>query len=361
MKQRFTLFSKINLTHRAAPLAALAVVTGVTVPVLAVGVDTYDISDGVTTEQVSVYQADAQDALAHSSFNEDEYNIISVTDNGDGQFYVAIKQKYDITITADGKTVSYHTGDNLVSTILRQVGIKVGENDLVEPSLNTKITSPTDIKIIRVTKKKKTEIQSIPYTIETRTSDQLYVGDTRIAQEGINGSEEITTEYTYYDGEEVSSVEVSTEVIADPVIQIIENGTKPIPSSPVTANNSTNTTGSRSGQSTAAAQPAVQASGSTTITYSRMLTVEATAYSGGGLTASGTSARVGAIAVDPKVIPLGSRLYITSEDGTSWIYGYAVAEDTGGAIKGNRIDLYFDTEAQCEAFGRRSAKVYVLT
>ena len=96
------------------------------------------------------------------------------------------------------------------------------------------------------------------------------------------------------------------------------------------------------------------------LAYTDCLTVEATAYSGGGKTAMGTAAGEGTVAVDPDVIPLGSRLYITAEDGSSWVYGYAVAEDTGGSIQGERVDLFFWSESDCRAFGRRTAKVYVL-
>lgn len=96
------------------------------------------------------------------------------------------------------------------------------------------------------------------------------------------------------------------------------------------------------------------------LAYTDCLTVEATAYSGGGKTAMGTATGEGTVAVDPDVIPLGSRLYITAEDGSSWVYGYAVAEDTGGSIQGERVDLFFWSESDCRAFGRRTAKVYVL-
>ena len=91
---------------------------------------------------------------------------------------------------------------------------------------------------------------------------------------------------------------------------------------------------------------------------------KATAYTAGepgvkGTTATGTQARVGAIAVDPKVIPYGTKLFILSEDG-KYVYGEATAEDCGGLIKGNRIDLYFDTLAECNTFGVRMCQVYFL-
>ena len=68
---------------------------------------------------------------------------------------------------------------------------------------------------------------------------------------------------------------------------------------------------------------------------------------------------MGAIAVDPNVIPLGSKLYIVSADG-EYLYGYCVAEDTGGAIKGNTVDLYYNTYDECIQFGRRDVLVYVI-
>jgi len=92
--------------------------------------------------------------------------------------------------------------------------------------------------------------------------------------------------------------------------------------------------------------------------FSRIIRVEATAYSSAepGLsayTATGTLCRYGVIATDPNVIPLGTRVFIPG-------YGYAVAEDTGGAIVGHRIDVAFDTVAECFEFGRQVVDVYIV-
>lgn len=89
--------------------------------------------------------------------------------------------------------------------------------------------------------------------------------------------------------------------------------------------------------------------------FRRTILVEATAYSADtdNLTASGTVVRRGIIAVDPAVIPLGTRVYIPD-------YGEAVAEDTGGAIKGNRIDIAFDTYEEAINFGRQSLQIYII-
>jgi 3D (Asp-Asp-Asp) domain-containing protein len=92
--------------------------------------------------------------------------------------------------------------------------------------------------------------------------------------------------------------------------------------------------------------------------YSQVLLLESTAYSGDGITACGTETRrdpkgYSTIAVDPRIIPLGSRVYIEG-------YGYAIADDIGGAIKGNIIDLYFNSNSEATNWGRRSVKVYLL-
>jgi len=96
-------------------------------------------------------------------------------------------------------------------------------------------------------------------------------------------------------------------------------------------------------------------------TRTKVLTMEATAYDpSAGLkhptfkTATGLRAEYGVVAVDPRVIPLGTKVFVEG-------YGFAIAADTGGAIKGNRIDLCMATDAMCRQFGRRKVKVHILS
>lgn len=94
------------------------------------------------------------------------------------------------------------------------------------------------------------------------------------------------------------------------------------------------------------------------MTYSSLISMEATAYlpcdgDGAGITATGIAAGYGIVAVDPSVIPLGTRLYIPG-------YGTALAADTGGAIRGNKIDLCMESYGEAMRFGRRSVEVYIL-
>ncbi|EJO5348450.1 hypothetical protein NRP93_002577 [Clostridium botulinum] len=98
--------------------------------------------------------------------------------------------------------------------------------------------------------------------------------------------------------------------------------------------------------------------GSTSKSYSKVMVMEATAYAGHGATASGNATKrnpngYSTIAVDPRVIPLYTKVYVEG-------YGYAIAHDTGGAIQGNIIDLYMNSEAECNSWGRRTVKVYII-
>lgn len=117
----------------------------------------------------------------------------------------------------------------------------------------------------------------------------------------------------------------------------------------------------------------LEASDGTLIQYTDVYQLEATAYCAChsccgkwpgnkwyGITATGTRAKVGTIAVDPNVIPLGTKVYIEGLYGAK-NYGYAVAEDTGGAIKGQIIDLYFNTHKETVNWGRQQVKVYILS
>jgi 3D (Asp-Asp-Asp) domain-containing protein len=184
-----------------------------------------------------------------------------------------------------------------------------------------------------------TQEELIPYETENKPSSQLEKGVTQVAQEGQNGVNELTYKVSYVNGDEVSRELVSTTEKSAPVTRIVEYGTKT--SSPTVAYSGG--TVSRSGD----------------LRYKTVINATATAYCLTGRTASGMYTQPGVVAVDPNVIPLGTRLYIEAADG-SWTYGNAVAADTGGAIKGNKVDLYMTTADACYQFGRRAVKVYIL-
>lgn len=184
--------------------------------------------------------------------------------------------------------------------------------------------------------------EEVNFNIVKRLNPSLEAGTTKTVREGEMGEKEVDYRVKYENGVEVSREAISETVTKPAVDKIVEYGNKN-----ATADSPVNT-----GK----------------LDYKYVITCNATAYdlsaeeNGGyaGQTATGVPLDKGVIAVDPKVIPLGSRVYIEALDG-SWSYGYAVAADTGGAIKGNRVDLCYRTRYECIQFGRRPCRVYVLS
>ncbi len=183
--------------------------------------------------------------------------------------------------------------------------------------------------------------EAVNFNTVKKVNSSLEAGETRTVREGIQGEKRATYRVKYERGVEVSRELMFELVTVAPVDKIVEYGNK------------------------FASKDAPVNTGM--LDYKYVITCEATAYdlspeeNGGyaGQSATGVPLDKGVIAVDPRVIPLGSRVYIEALDG-SWSYGYAVAADTGGAIKGNRVDLCYRTQYECVQFGRRQCRVYVL-
>ena len=145
-------------------------------------------------------------------------------------------------------------------------------------------------------------------------------GESRVVKKGKKGIDEVTYKVTYLGGEEQSRKEIARKTIKEPVTEEVELGT------------------------------AVAYNGEK---YSRVLTVVATGYTHTGhRTATGTYPHRGTMAVDRGVIAMGSYGYVPG-------YGAVHAEDTGGAIRGNRIDLFFETRGQAISWGRRTVLLYI--
>lgn len=242
-----------------------------------------------------------------------------------------------VTVIADGKQVSYKTLKATVKEVVEAGGFSISDNDIVTPSRFTEVTGNTTITIERVKTATVTETEIIKYDTKKVKDSSLYEGQTEVKTKGENGKTEHTYTVTYIDGKETSRKLVSSKVVKEAVTEVVNVGTKVKSSFKASANAPKN--------------------------YKTVLTMRASAYTygndGGNYTCLGKPTQRGIVAVDPSVIPLGTRLYIESTDG-KYIYGEAVAGDTGGAIKGNKIDLFVESASECRAFGRRNVTVYVL-
>lgn len=173
-----------------------------------------------------------------------------------------------------------------------------------------------------------------------------------VIQEGHDGEYTEVYEILYQDGQRTARQLIDV-IDTDPVSTIIEKGTMDN-----FANNDdavSNITTNEDGSGT------ITLENGQTVTFSSKRTMRGTAYTAGGSvgtrTASGTAVHVGVVAVDRNVLPLGTKVYVVSNDGC-YNYGFAIAEDTG--VRGNTIDLYMDSNRECIQFGVRECTVYIL-
>jgi 3D (Asp-Asp-Asp) domain-containing protein len=180
--------------------------------------------------------------------------------------------------------------------------------------------------VVRIAQKTIYHKEDIPVTIERTTDNTLESGIQRTVQQGTPGIERQTIMVSYEDGKEVSREVINSEIIKPPKKKIVAMGVL--------------TSISRGGNR---------------IDFQRAIEMRASAYSysAGSITSTGQKVRVGGIAVDPSVISYGSRVYVEG-------YGYATAIDCGGAIKGNRIDVFFETDKECRKWGVKKVKIYIL-
>ncbi len=318
------------------------------------------------------------DAIAQAGITLGENDIVSEdldseTKNGDE---IILNRSKLIKLETSGKVFEFYTNENTVGEALFADGFLVGKYDEVVPDVNTAAEDGMTVSVRRVSIELSEVTEDIPFSSKTVDNPNEYMGHKKVIQQGQNGSTTRTFKLITKEGIGVTAILIAETSIA-PVDEIVEVGTKVI-----TPESMTMIKGSTNDGVPYTALPAMAQKNSKTVivdnkaitpygefTFSRIIEGKASAYEGSsasngvwaGQTATGRAPVYGVVAVDPSVIPLNSKLYIESSDsGQSWIYGFCVAGDTGGAIKGNRVDLCYSTLEQCFSFGRRNCRIYVL-
>lgn len=255
---------------------------------------------------------------------------------------IHIKKALKVNVALEGKEVEIYSAENNVKDLLKAENIELGSLDKISPSLNKELQEGMDVTIKRVKKEIKEVTEVIAYSKEMKSSDEIEEGIQKVLQKGENGQKVIKTEVTYEDGKVIDEKIIEEKTEKEPVDELVALGTLGV------------LRPSRGGK----------------YHYTSALEVKATAYTAdvdyngvpddpyGGMTATGTRARrnidgYSTIAVDPRIIPLGTKVYVEG-------YGLAIAEDVGGAIKGNIIDVYMDTYSQTMNWGAQYVKVYIL-
>jgi len=181
----------------------------------------------------------------------------------------------------------------------------------------------------------------IPFDTLYVESDTLLPGKSEIQEKGEKGILRKVVKTFEVDGQ-INDQQVQSSIeFKSPKKEVILQNTKPIPKKKVVIPNTT-------------PAPEAQSFEVSNMNVSRSINIESTAYTfTGNKTATGIEPRQGIIAVDPKIIALGSKVYVEG-------YGYAIAADTGGDIRGNRIDVFFPTLSQCISWGRKYVRIYVI-
>lgn len=245
------------------------------------------------------------------------------------------------------------TSDATVGEILADAGFTVDEYDMVEPSLDTLITQTAYIDYLDINYVSGSYTEAIPCGMDTVYSDAQSLGTTTV-KNGIDGVRQIEYTSKLVNGVEVEKTISNTITLSQAIdgIKIIGTKESKVITSDMVKSVSTLTPSS----------PIELDENGIPVNYKNHITVQATAYTyTGNKCATGVNPQPGYIAVNPSIIPYGTKMYIKSSDG-SYIYGYAVAADTGGFVKTNprNVDLFFSTQSACSAFGRRNVEIYIL-
>lgn len=236
--------------------------------------------------------------------------------------YLLLKKEH-ITLVVNNNEQMVSTFKLKVKDLLDENNISYDNDDKIIPSLNSKLKDKMTIKVIDITKKIEKECIDIPYDTQIIEDENIEKGKTQIDTYGQNGKKELLYETVYHDGKLVEKKLSKEIILKDPINKIVKKGTN---EDFIVASRGSN---------------------------SRRMIVEATAYAGDGITSTGTTPKWGTIAVDPKIIPYGSKVYIPKFNMTF------TAEDCGGAIKGNMIDIFMNSNKEAYKWGRRNIEIYI--
>jgi len=237
----------------------------------------------------------------------------------------------DVTLVVNGEERYLSTFKSNVEQLLESEDIKYDKNDIITQNLNSKLNDGMKIEVIDVTEDIIKESKNIPFDVTVIEDSTLKKGKTKIEKEGKSGENQLIYKVTYHNGKQVKKTFVEEVVASKPINKIVKKGTN---AELLVASSRGDTSRNSSSR--------------------KHMYVEASAYTGHSITSTGTTPKWGTIAVDPSVIPYGTKVYIPKFNKTF------IAEDCGGAIKGNKIDIYMNDESSAYNFGRQNIDIYIL-
>lgn len=309
---------------------------------------------GVNDEKGTIYftfDGTVAQAIDTARIKVDENDMINYSADQqvtDGMI-ISVAYAFPVAVAHHGEHINLEMAVGTVADALSQAGVTIGENDVVSHDLDEVVSSGMVIFVDEVTYKQTTVTEEIPFDTTTKKSSAYNVGTTKVTTKGVNGEKQVTYKEKYVNGVLIDKIVESETVTKDPVTQVTSVGTKK-KTRTIKAN----------GQPYSDLGTVELDENGIPKNYTRTVSGSSTAYYGGTMTASGMPTRVGHVAVNPKVIPYGTRLYIVA-DGI--VYGYAIAADTGGFVNhptNTVVDVYMESYDDCVQWGRRDVTIYVL-
>ena len=312
---------------------------------------TYVITDGERVVTYTTFATDPAEVLNQAGLTLDE-NDTYTTQTGEGVEEITICRSQRVTVCYHGEETVVTTFGETAGELLSRLNLEVGEYDVLSHTPDTLLDDGMALRVDSVIKRQESYTSTLPHETLLCNDASLPTGTREVLTEGVDGEMLLTADVLYVNGEETERAVLSETVTKAPVTEVVAVGTGEIPES-----------------ADPDAMPVI-AGGYITLptgevlTYTDSAAIRATAYThtdaGCDMTTyTGTTVHKGTVAVDPRYIPYGTRMFIVSNDG-EYVYGIAVAEDCGGDIKGDRMDLYFPTFDECIQFGRRVCTVYFL-
>ena len=284
------------------------------------------------------------------------------TQTSDGVSEIHINRIQMVTVQEGNETIVVGSYGGTVADVLASLNITLTESDVLSCEPDSITYDGMTIVLDRVEQEILEYEETIPHSVSIYEDDSLEPGEDKVLVEGSDGLTKICAQIIYENGVETQRNILSEQIITQPTDAVILRGVDRSVKQQEHSGKADYRQSDTSQKADALNSTASYVPG-TNLVYSQILTFEATGYScydwEHGITYTGTEAQVGSVAVDPSVIPLGTKMYIVSADG-EYVYGYCVAEDTGGAIQGNIVDLYFNTFQECWEFGRRDVLIYIL-
>lgn len=343
------LINKNSLLIRAA---ALVLVGAATVSVLSQTVfakNTYRITVGDQVVVHTTYETDPAEILEEAGVTVNDVDKVeTLPTDAEGVSEITVVRGQNVTINYCGERTEVIAYGETVEQLFDRLGISIREESDISVAPNAQVTEDMEISITTTIVSEDAYTVAIPFETVYQKTDLLPAGKEVVLTKGVEGQTICTAEVTYVNGKEENRKVLSEKIATEPVTEVIAVGT---------GNGS-----AKKGEYIVGDGVLITETGDV-LTFTHRRTFKATAYcrieEGGEITSTGTPTRVGAIAVDPRVIPYGTRMFIATKDG-AYVYGVATAEDCGGSIKGERLDLFYETMDECVIFGVRDCDVYFL-